>query len=539
MRLTMDIVLEMLSARGVERCSDCERSVPVTQVRILGHNTSDLYPQSLYVCSYSQLRGSSLMKGEGAVLLYLEEGEMEDKPLLPRGVHCFPIRSQTLTLYDIINELLEIFDRFQTWEQQMEEAVLLGKDFQALVDLSAPVFRNNFFLIWDASYNVVAHTQNVEIPNEKLRWIIERGFFPKEVTDDLAKMGYMKNALAYTTPTLFGTPNYMNIPFIIKTYSVAQRIHYTSAFYFSENAPSQGYVDLFKIFAASLEKYILRQVSSTHRQVSRVDQCVVDLIENWRKGPEYLRDRAVVLGLEEGMRYCLCLIDFHEYTREQALYLRMRMRSACNKVVASIYQENLLLIFHSGERTFLEKEALAERFQKILELLSVCGSTAAFSSTFSSCDGVHIAYWQACIAMRYGKKYRAGERVHYYRDHSIYHMLESYANSSHFPLNKMYFQRLSLLMDAKNYKNSNLYLMRTYLINERNISRTAKLLYMHRNSVIYRIAKIRDLLDVDLDDPDVRLRLFMSFKILELIDPDIAEAHISIDEKRDIEEFEE
>src|SRR5699024_10927459 len=101
-------------------------------------------------------------------------------------------------------------------------------------------------------------------------------------TDDLAKMGYMKNALAYTTPTLFGTPNYMNIPFIIKTYSVAQRIHYTSAFYFSENAPSQGYVDLFKIFAASLEKYILRQVSSTHRQVSRVDQCVVDLIENWR-----------------------------------------------------------------------------------------------------------------------------------------------------------------------------------------------------------------------------------------------------------------
>ena len=94
-------------------------------------------------------------------------------------------------------------------------------------------------------------------------------------------------------------------------------------------------------------------------------------------------------------------------------------------------------------------------------------------------------------------------------------------------------------MDAKNYKNSNLYLMRTYLINERNISRTAKLLYMHRNSVIYRIAKIRYLLDVDLDDPDVRLRLFMSFKILELIDPDIAEAHISIDEKRDIEEFEE
>ena len=106
-------------------------------------------------------------------------------------------------------------------------------------------------------------------------------------------------------------------------------------------------------------------------------------------------------------------------------------------------------------------------------------------------------------------------------------MIECYAESLHFPLENMYFQLLSLLMDTKNYKSSNLYLLRTYLINERNISQTAKLLYMHRNSVIYRIARIRDLLDVDLNDPEVRLRLLMSFKILELLDPDMSSAHAS------------
>ena len=85
----------------------------------------------------------------------------------------------------------------------------------------------------------------------------------------------------------------------------------------------------------------------------------------------------------------------------------------------------------------------------------------------------------------------------------------------------MYVQKLALFMDANNYKNSNLYLLRTYLINERNISQTAKLLYMHRNSVIYRIARIRETLNMDLDDPDVRLRLLISFKILELLNPNI------------------
>ena len=40
---------------------------------------------------------------------------------------------------------------------------------------------------------------------------------------------------------------------------------------------------------------------------------------------------------------------------------------------------------------------------------------------------------------------------------------------------------------------------------------------MHRNSIIYRLRKIQDMLEIDLDDPDVRLRLMISFKILEMI----------------------
>lgn len=108
-------------------------------------------------------------------------------------------------------------------------------------------------------------------------------------------------------------------------------------------------------------------------------------------------------------------------------------------------------------------------------------------------------------------------------------------NSQHFPLEKMYVQKLALFMDGSNYKNSNLYLLRTYLINERNISQTAKLLYMHRNSVIYRIARIRETLNMDLDDPNVRLRLLISFKILELLNPNIFLANADRGEAEDHE----
>lgn len=39
---------------------------------------------------------------------------------------------------------------------------------------------------------------------------------------------------------------------------------------------------------------------------------------------------------------------------------------------------------------------------------------------------------------------------------------------------------------------------------------------MHRNSVIYRLQRIQDVLNLDMDDPDVRLRLMITFKILRM-----------------------
>ena len=47
----------------------------------------------------------------------------------------------------------------------------------------------------------------------------------------------------------------------------------------------------------------------------------------------------------------------------------------------------------------------------------------------------------------------------------------------------------------------------TYLDQQGSIIRTAEVLHLHRNAVAYRLRRITELLDVDLDDPDQRLAL--------------------------------
>ena len=51
-----------------------------------------------------------------------------------------------------------------------------------------------------------------------------------------------------------------------------------------------------------------------------------------------------------------------------------------------------------------------------------------------------------------------------------------------------------------------------FLRKERSLVETAKELHIHRNSIIYRIEKIQQLIDLDLDDPDIREYLLMSYR---------------------------
>lgn len=50
-----------------------------------------------------------------------------------------------------------------------------------------------------------------------------------------------------------------------------------------------------------------------------------------------------------------------------------------------------------------------------------------------------------------------------------------------------------------------------YLCNERSIQKTAQALHLHRNSLQYRLNQIRELTDLDLDDPMLRTYLIVSY----------------------------
>ena len=58
--------------------------------------------------------------------------------------------------------------------------------------------------------------------------------------------------------------------------------------------------------------------------------------------------------------------------------------------------------------------------------------------------------------------------------------------------------------------------LREYLINDGNILQTSKKLYIHRNTLQYRMDRIKEILNVDISDFNIKRDLLNAFMILDI-----------------------
>ena len=57
--------------------------------------------------------------------------------------------------------------------------------------------------------------------------------------------------------------------------------------------------------------------------------------------------------------------------------------------------------------------------------------------------------------------------------------------------------------------------LRTFLLSDCNLLETADKMHTHRNTVIYRLKKIKDILETELNDSKIKFDLLMAFYIRE------------------------
>ena len=84
---------------------------------------------------------------------------------------------------------------------------------------------------------------------------------------------------------------------------------------------------------------------------------------------------------------------------------------------------------------------------------------------------------------------------------------------------KQYYDAKLGVLEKHDRNNGSDYLefLTVYLTSNCNINDTADKLFIHRNTVVYKIKKINELLDCDLNELEVRVNLYLAIMLKNII----------------------
>ena len=191
-----------------------------------------------------------------------------------------------------------------------------------------------------------------------------------------------------------------------------------------------------------------------------------------------------------------------------------------SKIVARNYEISILNTYADVQF----HDATAKNLETILPLLQRHDAVVGVSAPFSAFHDLRHACRQAELALAYrevcedDKPDGSIKNVFFYKDTYLYYMLHI-ASSTQFDAfhNGPFIRKLNYLESYDREHNTELLkVLYWYLFYERRTTEAGKLLHMHRNTVMYHVQHICDMLRIDLEDYHTRQGLLMSYHFLTL-----------------------
>ena len=246
---------------------------------------------------------------------------------------------------------------------------------------------------------------------------------------------------------------------------------------------------------------------------------VEDLITERRKDPDFFYDRCSKLHIpfEGEFRLGVLQLINNNGSSVNAAQIANQLSTFCYVQNYGVFQyitSVIILLRDWHNYDVKEMSTFSENWQALERTIQANKAYMGISLGFHTIEQFSTAYKQAYNSAMQGRERDPSQCVYYYSEYYLYDMLQKY--DEEMPIQRVYTSYLDELDDGKSGLFSNLELLYVYLVSERNIALTARRVHMHRNGVLYRIQKIHDILRLDLESADVRLRLMISFKILEM-----------------------
>ncbi len=392
--------------------------------------------------------------------------------------------------------------------------LLKSHDYQEILDLGRPLVGNPLILT-SVTYAVLAITDEPDITSPNWQEIRDSRGIP------IGSLGFEKLNNAYRKSLeeqypVFDSSLDDGVQMLRKTLCVGEKVlgYLDSPLYFKE--PTEEDVELFDLLGNLLAVELQRGLERATIPDNMQDYFIFDLLEGRLTDPALIEERFRFFKwniMGRGMVQVVSIRRSDGDLERNNLRFRELVEQLTNifpvfKTFA--YGAQLKMLCPVTEALSQEAHAI----QDLNDFLEQQDMVAGISRPLNEVQFISDFNRQAEKAAELGSVFHPGKRIYFYDDYAVYHALEL-STQKEDALQFCHSAIMRLLDYDREHDTNLLESLRVYLTHNRSIGESAGLLYIHRNTMNYRIAKIHELTDIDLDNPEVFSHLLFSFFALD------------------------
>ena len=501
MKLSIDILLEKMEHYDIRSYTEPDSEPELDNPRLLGNDCIIENNNYLYVCYAKDIPNIyDIQPGNSLACIGIPNGFSEENP--PK-INLMLV-NENISLDVLFNKILDLFLYFNQWEMHIQDLILNNSQLQDFIDASDKVLGWPISIIDRAEKTLAASTFK---DSDDIIWKeICNGYIHTELL--------VKDSIKITDIMKYNKP--------VQRYStVSERILLSQAIrvgghvvgFIATHHPesskecfSRGVEQLTNYFTNFIAKRMHCEEFYNMSRGSMFEYLLVDLIKGHIKDEKVITDRLQFLNWNLDNSKLLIRI---EAPPSKLNFLRDHMYQIISQSNSIIYNGGLTAIVSGLDTDGLSVNIMDRFGDFLLDNQAQCG----ISNLFTLLTKTEKYYKQAKIALTFGKIQYPDNTIYRYSECAFQHAVSILAQ--HTDVTDFYHDAFRLFFPLTKTNSILFDTLRIYLQTNCNIASSAKQLFIHRNSMIYRIKQLEEKYYIDFNDPETRFQLLVSFEIYD------------------------
>ena len=408
---------------------------------------------------------------------------------------------------EFMNDMQEIFDTADGWERKIHDLMLEHAGMERLLQVTSEFLQNPLTVI-GLDFTFVAEAGSKYLP-PRARLYTDEGLNVEYVNALLQNETYREMADTHETvmfPAYISGCRSMNRNLFVDE-KATHRLILTEC----RVEITQGVICVLDILSEKLEFLLAHEEEETDPDRD-IEQIFVRVLSDRTADYMQISRELSELGWGGNHEY-MCLILQITYLNQQNLSTKAISRYIKKKLgdsVSFLYQDEIV-VFFDLTRLGMNQEEVAG---KLVYFIRDTYLKAGYSRVMTGHMNLRRQYVQAKTALDVGSRKKPYLWIHYFSQVAMTYILEQ--ATKRLPGTMICHEGL-LELKKHDEENQTQYMetLRVYLEQHLSATQAARELFIHRSTFLYRLDRIREILQSDLDDAEEIFYLELSFRLLE------------------------